>query len=374
MNKMCDALGIITSSANRTRVAGLQDYRPMGAFSFCGRYRVIDFPLSNMSNSEIDHIQVYVRENPRSLAEHLGNGSSYNINSKKGKLQLLFTEKDSVNDIYNTDISAFYENQNIIRRSQQTYVVVAPSYMIYKQDFSQALQQHIDSEADISLLYHHVNNAKEAFLNCNTINLNRQKGVLSLERNSGTAASRNIFMSTYIMKKDLFLQLVKEAHDLSSMYALSDIINLKCDELDIRGILHRGYFATVSDFNSYFEANLDLLDYDEAASLFTPDWPIYTVTTDAAPTRYYPGASVTHSMVSNGCLVKGKIENSVIGRGVRIDEGAVVKNSVVLAYSHIGEGVHVENQVIDKWANIIHAKNLVADPEHPGYVRRDDTL
>ena len=104
---MAKALGIITSSGTHIRVEGMQEYRPIGAFSFLGRYRVIDFPISNMSNSGIDHIQVYVRRKPRSLAEHLGTGRHYNINSKRGKLQLLFAEHSSENDIYNTDIAYF---------------------------------------------------------------------------------------------------------------------------------------------------------------------------------------------------------------------------------------------------------------------------
>ena len=114
---MAKALGIITSSGTHIRVEGMQKYRPIGAFSFLGRYRVIDFPISNMSNSGIDRIQVYVRRKPRSLAEHLGTGRHYNINSKRGKLQLLFAEHSSENDIYNTDIAYFMENIELIERS-----------------------------------------------------------------------------------------------------------------------------------------------------------------------------------------------------------------------------------------------------------------
>ena len=99
---MARAFGIVTSSGTHIKVEGMQDYRPIGAFSFLGRYRAIDFPISNMSNSGIDRIQVYVRRKPRSLAEHLGTGRHYNINSKRGKLQLLFSENNAENNIYNT--------------------------------------------------------------------------------------------------------------------------------------------------------------------------------------------------------------------------------------------------------------------------------
>ncbi len=375
MNNMCDAFGIITSSAaSRTKVTGLQDHRPMGAFSFAGRYRVIDFPISNMSNSDIEKIQCYIRENPRSIAEHLSNGAAFNINSKRGKLQMIFADNNAANDIYNTDISAYAANLNIISRRTEKYVIIAPSYMVYTQDYRVLLNDHIASGADITLMYHHVTNAKDSFLSCDVVNLNKQKGVLSIERNRGTAKERNIFMSTYVMSKELFVSLIQKAMKLSSIYTLAQIVNLSCEELDIRGFAHRGYFATVNDFNSYYRANLNLLDIDETDDLFKDSWPIYTVTTDSAPTKYTDDAEVKKSLISNGCTIEGTVENSVIGRGVTIKKGAVVKDSIILAYATIGEGVHVEKQVVDKWAQVIHVDELIGTDEKPGYVKRDDIL
>ena len=224
-----NALGIINFSGHHIRVEGMQDYRPIGAFSFLGRYRAIDFPISNMSNSGIDQIQVYVNQKPRSLAEHLGTGRHYNINSKRGKLRLLFSENGAENSLYDTDIAAYIENMECIEHSTCPYVVIAPSYMIYAQDFHDVIKTHIESGADISLLYHSVDNAKEAFLNCDVLNLNKQKGVLSIEKNRGTAKNRTIFMDTYVMKRELFIELVYKAKKLSSMYTLPQIINLECD-------------------------------------------------------------------------------------------------------------------------------------------------
>lgn len=371
---MSKAFGIVTSSATHIKVEGMQDYRPIGAFSFLGRYRVIDFPISNMSNSGIDRIQVYARRKPRSLAEHLGTGRHYNINSKRGKLQLLFSETSSANDFYNTDIAAFYENIEIIARMHQPYVVIAPNYMVYTQNFDTLLETHIESGADITLLYHKVDNAREAYLNCDVLNLNKQKGVESLEKNRGNKKDRNIFMDTYIMKRDLFVDLIKKAKKLSSMYTLPQIVNIECSELDVRGVAHRGYFATITDFKSYFDANLALIDFKQATDLFDPKWPIYTRTTDSCPTQYFDGAEIKNSVVSNGCRIEGTVENCVIGRGCQIKKGAVVKNSVVLANTIIGKDVHIENQVIDKWAQVIHAKEIIASPENPGYVKRDDIV
>ena len=371
---MYKAFGIVNSSSKNIRVEGLEDYRPIGAFSFLGRYRVIDFPISNLSNSDIDRIQIYVQEKPRTLVSHIGTGRHYNINSKSGRLQILFSDTAKRNDIYNTDIAAYYENLECIEAMHHEYVVITPDYMVYSADFSTLIAQHIDSGADITLLYHSVDNAKEAYLNCNILNLNKQRGVLSIEPNHGNAKNRHIFMDTYIMTKDLLVDLIKKARATSSAFTLTDIINELHNDLDVRGISHRGFFASITDFQSYYDANMDLINIKTAQTLFDSEWPIYTRTNDSCPTHYYGTAEIRNSVVSNGCQVEGTIENSILGRGCIIHKGAVIKNSVVLAGAEIGEGVHVENQVVDKLAKILHVKEVVSDPALPGYIKRGDII
>ena len=371
---MYKAFGIVNSSSRNIRVEGLEDYRPIGAFSFLGRYRMVDFPISNLSNSGIDRIQIYVKEKPRTLVSHIGTGRHYNINSKSGRLQILFTDSDQRNNIYNTDIASYYENMECIEEMHHPYVVITPDYMVYTADFSKLIEQHIQSEADITLFYHAVDNAKDAYLNCNILNLNKQKGVLSIEPNHGNAKNRNIFMDTYIMKKDLFIELIRKAKAISSAFTLADIINELHDELDVRGVSHRGFFASITDFQSYYNANMDLIDIKAAQTLFDPEWPIYTRTNDSCPTHYYETAQIRNSVVSNGCQVEGTIENSILGRGCIIHKDAVIKNSVILSGAEIGEGVHVENQVVDKMVKILHVKEVVSDPALPGYIKRRDLL
>ena len=204
----------------------------------------------------------------------------------------MFTEFSSDNDVYNTDIAAYLNNLECIEDAPYPYVILAPSYMVYSENFSTLLQNHIDSGADITLLYHTVDTAKEEFLSCNILTLNKQKGVLSIEHNNGNAKNRNIFMDTYVMKKELFLELIAKARKLSSVYTLAQIVNFECDELDVRGVSHHGYFASITDFKSFYHANTELINAKAAASLFDKNWPIYTRTNDSCPTQYFETASV----------------------------------------------------------------------------------
>ena len=133
---MAKAFGIVTSTPRRVNVYGLQDCRPAGAFSFLGRYRVIDFPISNLTNSGIENIQVYLNKFPRSLTDHLGTGRQYNINSKNGRLQLLYCNHNNHNEVYNTDVSDYLDNMDYLNLISQEYVVIQPCYMIFKQDLA----------------------------------------------------------------------------------------------------------------------------------------------------------------------------------------------------------------------------------------------
>lgn len=370
------AFGIVTSTPRRVNVYGLQDYRPAGAFTFIGKFRIIDFPVSNFSNSGIKNIQVYLNKHPKALTDHLGTGRSYNLNSKRDRLELFYCNHHMENEVYNTDVSDYLDNLVHIENIPQDYVIIAPCYMIYKQDFSTLLDEHILSGADITMLYHKVSNARDHYLNCRVVGVDQDQVVTSLEINRGNRQNQCVFMDTYIMKKSLFIDLVQRTAKYSSTYSIAQMLSvlIKREEMEIRGVQHKGYFASIDDLQSYYEANMSLLDPKNQRDLFNNDWWIYTRTTDSNPTRVYDTSEVKDSMIANGCHIKGSVERSIIGRGVNIGEGAVVKNSVILDYAQIGEGVVLDSQIVDKFARITRTKELIATPEKPGYVHRADRL
>lgn len=369
---MAKAFGIVTSSPEH-KVDGMQDYRPIGAFSFLGRFRVIDFPISNFSNSGITSIQVYITKAPRSLIAHIGTGRHYNINSKRGKIQIIVPSEEVVNPIYNTNINAFLSNIEYIERQSREYVVIAPSCMVFTQNYDELLQQHVKSGADVTLLYHKVFNARDGYTTCNALSLDGDK-VTAISPNLGDEDTKDMFMESYVMKKDLLLDLMKTAHETSSVYTLANIVNAKCGELDVRAVEHHGFFAPITSLETYYKANQDLIDIGESASLFSSGWPIYTRTSDSCPTQIYDDAVVKNSLVSNGCEIHGHIEDSVIGRGVTIGKGAVIRGCVVNSSTVIGENVVLQNQIVDKYAKVIHENKILAEPGNPGYIRRSDVL
>lgn len=371
---MCDALGIVSFPGANVQVRGMEEFRSVGAFSFLGRYRMVDFPISNLTNSGIENIQVYVKNKPRSIIDHLGTGRQYNINSKRGKLQIVYGQNKPESEFYNNDIAAYSTNMEYIVAANSEYVVVVPSYMVYSMDYNKVVEEHRISGADVTMVYKAVDDAKENFMNCDTLILNKQKGVLSIEKNRGNYKNRNISMETYVLSKELFIELVEEAGKTSSLYWFRDILNDKCADLDIRGYAFRGYLAAITDLNAFYNANMELAKPAVADTLFTEDWPVYTKTNDSAPAQYTETASVRTSVVSNGCLIEGKVENSVIGRGCTIKKGAVVKNCVILPGVYVSEDTVLDNVVVDKKAKITRMKEVVGQSGAPAYVKRGDKI
>ncbi len=368
------ALGIISFEDSSVNIEGLGDFRPVPAVAFMGRYRIIDFVLSNMTNSDIDNVQVYCKEKPRNLFEHLGDGRQYNINSKRGRLRILFGEKNFSSPVYNHDIANYILNMQYIEKDKNPYVVIAPSYFLYNIDYSEVLEAHIESGAEITALYTNTSEAKTAFLDCDTFTLDKDKRVLSIDKNRGKYKTRAVSLEAYVMRKDLFISLVKTAASISSLYWFKDVLREVVNEVDIRGYAVRGFVACINSLNEYYRISMLLKDYKVASNLFKTSWPIYTHTNNSNPSMFTSDSKVTASVVANGCYIDGIVNNSIISRKAKVSKGAVIENSIVLPGAVIGEDVHLDHVIVDKYATIYKIKELIGTQDNLIYVQRRDCI
>ncbi len=370
---MVKALGIINIEPYYVKVEGVEEHRPISASSILGRYRVIDFILSNMTNSGIYNIDVQVKNRPRSTVQHI-HGTNYNINTKKGNIRILYGEKPVVNEIYNTDIMALSSNMEFFEESSAPYVVMAPSHFIYVQDFRKMLEHHIKSGDDITVLYQNVSNANESFLMCDTLEINKNKRVVKMDKNRGKHKHEKISLETYIMSKDVFKRLVDSAKVVSSLYYFSDILADSLKTMKIGTYCHNGFAACLSTLKAYYKASMDIKRERELHKMINDDWPIYTATNDTCPTLYVQGSKINNSIVGNGCIIEGSVSNCVIGRNVVIKKGAVVKDCVIMPDSLINKNVKMEKCVVDRLAIITHIKELKGTNEEPLYIGRGDRI
>ncbi len=370
------ALGIVAYNDSRVYVEGLQQHRPIASFNFLGRYRLIDVPVSNMTNSGIDDIQVYVNGNPRSLFDHVGDGRMYNINSKHGGLSIipLYKQGGMGTGMYTSDIESYFDNIDKIKESGYEYVIIAPTNIIYAANYADIINAHVESGADISILYANVSNAKDAYINADVLNLNKQKGVEGIEVNLGKYKTRALSLNTFVMKVETLVKLIHDARAVSSMYWLKDIINDEVAELDIRGIQFKGKFYYIDSLKAYFDANLAILDVANMKDFSNPKWPIYTLSSDSAPAIYFTGGSAVASFVSNGSQISGEVTHSIVGRGVTIGKGCKIDNCIIMPDVEIGPNTILSNVIVDKHTKILHKKELIGESYQPLYIGRREKI
>lgn len=370
---MARAMGIVAFEGDNINVEGLSKHRPFMSISFLGRYRLMDFMLSNYTNSKIDDIHIYVKEKPRSVYEHVGTGRHYNVNSKHGRLRVMYGEAEISSSVYNTDVRAYLQNESFIWENKCEYVIVAPTHYVYLQDFRDVMDKHIESGADVTVLYKSSRNAKHDFVGCDTLTLDRTKRITGFGVNRGQANQRNISLECYVLKKTIFFDLLRKAEQTSAIYWFKDILEESVYDYKMQAYPVRGPVLNINDLQSYYEANMAMLSIEDS-KLFNMEWPVYTRTSDSPPTIYAEDAEVKQAIIANGSIIKGTVTNSVIGRNVIVEPGAVIEDSVILPSSYVGAGVHLKSCVVDRHVRIEKTKELKGSKDNPIYISRHDKI
>lgn len=352
---------------------GLTERRPVASVSYLGRYGIIDVVLSNMSNSDLDAVGILIQNNPRSLFKHLGTGNEWNFNLKKGGISVLYNEKYANNLKYNHDINNLVENIAFIKDNAPDYVVIAPAHIITTMDYNDVIDYHVQSGAEITVVYQHIDNADEAFIGSDYLRLEGGK-VEEFKVNKGNKKERDISLETYVINTSVLLELVDYATHLSSFYNLRDTLAYLADERTINAYEYKGYARCLDSIEHYLEYSLELLDLNVSTQVFKSNWPIYTRTNDTPPTKYKKHARVKKSFVANGAIIDGRVENSIIGREVEIGKGAVVKNCIIFSNSKIAEGAYLENVIVDKKVSVEKVTELTGTKASPLYIKEGDIV
>lgn len=352
---------------------GLTERRPVASVSFLGRYALIDFALSNMSNSSIDRVGVLIEKKPRSLFKHFGNIDSWDLNSKSGGVSLLYNEHYANNDRYNTDLNNLEENIAFLESDASDYVVITPCHIINIMDYNEAIESHVASGAKITAVYSKIKDGNESFIGGDVYDIKDNK-LIGSSVNKGTRKAINISLETYVINTDELLRIMKDARKVSSFFGLKDYINYKLNDLDVNTYQFKGYIRCIDSIEAYYKYSLEFLNQDISSTVFKSNWPIYTKTNDTPPTKYLVDAKVKRAFIANGAFIDGTVENSIIGRGVKIGKEAVVKNSIIFSGAEVAPGAHIENVIMDKSSRVVKEKNLSGKEGKPLYIREGDLV
>lgn len=358
-------MGIILTSEDR--IPPITDIRANSALPIAGRYRIIDFVLSNMANAGITNIGVATETNYSSLMDHIKSGKPWDLDRKNWGLNVLPPNLEKMT--YGTikgNIDMLAGISDFIHRSGQTYVILSLGNSIYNIDFAEAVENHVQNQADITVLYHDMKGAEETELSRFTLlELGEDNRVTDMEVQPYYPKSTAASMDVYILEKALLESIVDECSARGDRDFVKDALIKKMGGMRIFALEHKGYTDKIDSLKSYYKNSMGFLDADMRNELFNPERPIYTKTKDQSPTKYGAEAEVENSFISDGCTIEGTVINCILSRGVKIAKGAVVKNSIIMQDSVIEEGVDLDHVVFDKEVYITKGRKLIGQDSYP---------
>jgi glucose-1-phosphate adenylyltransferase len=353
---MSKVLAVIMAGGQGERLSLLSKKRAKPAVPFAGKYRIIDFALSNCVNSGIYDIAVLTQYRPRSLNDHIGIGKPWDLDRKDGGIHLLQPYRGQAeSDWYQGTADAVYQNLSFIMESDCDYVLVLAGDHIYRMDYTPMIAFHQQHNADVTLGAVIV--PLEEGNRFGILETDAGGRVVSFEEKPAKPKGTLGSMGIYVFGRNVLARALFQDAPLDTQHDFGRDI--------IPGMLARGervfaypfsgYWQDVGTVQAYWAAHMSLLDEPPAFDLYDRSWIVHTRSEERPPAHVYSPAQVVSSLISHGCIIKGRVERSVLSPGVVVEEGAVVRESIVLFDTVIGAGSVVERAILDK--EVVVGKN-----------------
>lgn len=368
---MASTVGVIFSSINDANVPQLTRVRSMGSVPYGGRYRLIDFALSNMVNSGITTVGVITNQNYQSLMDHLGTGKDWDLARKEGGLIILPPYIDESEMLYKNRLDALKGATSFLRKCKQDYVVISDSDSVYKLDYSDVIKFHEEKNADITLVYHEHKVTKSRYYI--TFDTDKEGRINDLCINPPARGVKKNYINVMVARTSFLLNLIQDAIQHSYSSFGRDILAPGVKNLRLFGYKLDGYYANIDSLVAFFNANMDLLNKDIRHEIFGAR-DVYTKVNDSAPAKFAEGAVVKNSLISDGCVIEGTVENCILFRGVKISKGAVVKNCILMADNYVGHDCNIAYVVSDKYTTIRDHRVLAGCEIQPYFIGKGELI
>lgn len=365
--------GLVFANANDHLLKSLTENRSMASVPFGGRYRLIDFSLSNLVNAGVSSVGIVTTGNYRSLIDHVGAGIHWDLDRKNGGVHILAPYMS--NDIrrFKGTIDALNAATDYIKRSGSEYIVLCAADILANVDISAVLKAHNDTDADVTVVYHKgvlPTNRDDAMI----FTFGEKNRVESISFDAEIGAELNYGIGITVISSELLSKIIEDAveNDLKSLNV--DVLAKKTNELKIMGYEHKEFVALMNGTDTFFNANMALLNKEVRKQLFNQERPIYAKTRDEMPTRYGIESNVKNCVIGDGCIVEGTVKNSILFRGVKVEKGAVVENCILMQEAKVCTGAQIENVIADKNAVFGADMILKATPENHFFARKNEII
>ncbi len=323
-------LSLVIDATSRGAFEKLTQHRMPGALPFAGKYRLIDFALSNAKNAGVVNVAIFPWGNYRSLQDHIGSGKRWNLDRRRDGLFILPPKNMMLPTEESLTFQRMHEHIEFFRRSTQKYFLFTPASIVWNADLERIVERHIASQAEVS-------------------EIRTEKGRLQ----------------TFIMSRDFLMKRIEE-YDIIPYKTLSDLVD-RDERIKVNTIFHEGYARMVTNPVNYLAANLDMLKFEVGRTVFAADAPVVSKEKTAPPARYLPGNEVENTLVASGCLIQGSLKDSVVSRDVIIKKDARIEDSFLMNNVVVEEGAIIRHAVLDK-ETVVKRGTLVEGTRQQPYV------
>ena len=365
--------GLIFSNIHDSAIPEFTTMRTMASIPFGCRYRLIDFPLSNMVNSGITKVGIVTHNNYQSLMDHIGTGKDWDLARRSGGIKILppfITAYDnSGSKLYSTRLEALMGVTNFISRCNEEYIVLSDCDGICNIDLSDVIASHIDNNADITIVTRRLGDGDFGLRDATAIKADENGAVTEASAYMDGVSGEEISTNIMVVNRMFLLAAIRDAVAHGYRHFFKDIVARRLGRARIFRYLYEGTFIHITSLESYFASSMKLLEGDVRKNLFNVEHrPVYTKLRNSAPTRYSSDAKVINSYVADGCVIEGTVENCILFRGVKIGKGTVAKNCVLLQDTFTGNNVSLNCVITDKNAVICDGRQLSGHSTMPFFI------
>ena len=374
-------LGIINLDDDERSLCPLTTSRPLATIPFGGRYRIIDFVLSNFVGAGVSTVGIFLKDRERSLMDHLRSGKPWDLDGNSGGL-FMFSPYGTPSKIHDLqgDIMTIYNNRDFFHKAKEKYIVLSNTRMIANIDFSRVLDEHVNSGNDITVIYKKFDKLSHYYDNAFVINDDSEGRVKSFgikivkDYDSDSQDKAKVSLDMFIMEKNLFMKLIEDAVSVDQNVYLREVIQGACRDYNMYGYEYKGFIGFINSIKNYFETSMDLLSEENLMDLFYGENRIITKSKNESPAFYSKKSSVTNSLIGNGCTIEGEVKNSILFRRVRVEKGARIENSIIMQNSIIRKDADLSNVILDKNVEVTEKAQIRGTKKNPLVIEKGSVV
>ena len=328
-------LGVLTAKVAKPAVA------------FGGKYRIIDFPLSNCINSGIDTVGVLTQYQPLRLNAHIGIGIPWDLDRNYGGVTVLPPyERSGSSEWYSGTANAIYQNLDFLKRCHEPYVIITSGDAVYKMDYNKVLEYHIAKKADITVVCKELGPNEDAS-RFGTIKMNDSMRIEEFEEKPMVAQSQIVSTGIYVIRRRQLIDLIEHCAEDDRHDFVTDILIRYKNLKKIYGYKIKDYWSNISTVDAYYQTNMDFLKPEVRNYFFKEQPDVYSKVSDLPPAKYNPGAVVKNSLIASGSIINGTVENSILFKKTFVGNNCVIKNSIILNDVYLGDNTYIENCIVE---------------------------